>query len=132
MRQRLEAHRKRAECAGCNRKMDPIGFALEHFDPVGNWRDKIHGQPVDASGTLPSGESFRGPAELKKVLGQRREGFARNAVERLLSYSLGRGIEPTDTPAVHRILDQISAEGYRFQDAILAVVESHPFRHQDE
>jgi hypothetical protein len=131
IRQRLEAHRTRAECAGCHSKIDPIGFALENFDPVGSWRDQIHGQPVDAAGTLPGGETFRGPGELKTILGQRREAFARNVVERLLAYGLGRGIEPADTPAIHRILKQLDAQGYRMQDAILAVVDSHPFRHQD-
>ncbi|MFT5126563.1 MAG: hypothetical protein ACI8W8_000157 [Rhodothermales bacterium] len=130
IRQRLEQHRERAQCAGCHAKMDPIGFALENFDPVGSWREEIHGVPVDTAGKLPSGETFRGPAELKKVLAARQEAFARNIVERLLAYALGRGIEPEDTPAIRAILEKIAPQRYRLEDAVIAVVQSVPFRHQ--
>ena len=75
LRQQLESHRARAECASCHSKMDPLGFGLENFDVLGRWRTEDRGNPIDAEGTLPSGERFTGPAELKRVLLARKDQF---------------------------------------------------------
>src|SRR5262249_37859329 len=77
LRQQLELHRPRPECASCHKRIDPPGFALENFDAIGRWRDKIDGKPVDAAGVLASGEKFSGPSELKKVLLKRKTEFLR-------------------------------------------------------
>ena len=96
-RQRLEQHRKDANCASCHARLDPLGFGLENFDVLGRWRDEIKGEPVDASGELTTGEKFAGPAALKTILVEsKRELFVRNLVERMLSYALRRGVEYYD------------------------------------
>src|SRR5205823_5434138 len=100
LRQRLEKHRANPECAACHARIDPLGFGLENFDSIGRWRDTEAGESVDAAGTLVSGESFRGPAELKRMLvTTKREQFVKNLTQKLLSYALGRGLEYYDEPA---------------------------------
>ncbi|MCW5559085.1 MAG: DUF1592 domain-containing protein, partial [Verrucomicrobiae bacterium] len=99
-RQRLEEHRKNPNCASCHSRLDPLGFALENFDPVGRWRASVDGQPVDAGGVLSSGEPVEGPVELKKALLARKPLFLRHVTEKLLSYALGRGLEYYDNPTV--------------------------------
>ena len=110
--------------------MDPLGFGLENFDGIGRWRDEISGAPVDATGTLGSGEKFSGPAELKKHLLTRKEDFVRNLAEKMLSYSLGRGLEPYDLPAVRRITTRLEKDGYRSSTLILEIVKSYPFQYR--
>lgn len=127
-RQRLEKHREKPECAGCHSRMDPLGFGLENYDVVGRWRDKIGDSPVDATGTLATGEKFSGPAPLKKLLLARRDDFVRNVTERLLSYALGRGLEPYDAPTVRRIVKAVEADGCRTETLIMQIVQSYPFR----
>jgi len=129
-RQRLEKHRAEPACAACHARMDPIGFALENFDPVGRWRDQLGGRPVDAAGTLPSGERFDGPAELRAVLAARRDEFLRNLAEKMLAYALGRGLEYYDLPAVKKITDRLAAAGFRSDELIHAVTESYPFQYR--
>src|SRR5207253_3204229 len=88
-RQRLEKHRKDAGCASCHAKLDPLGFGLETFDPVGRPRDTVGGGPLDSSGTLTTGESFRGPVELKAILkAHKRDLFVRNVASRMLGFAL--------------------------------------------
>ena len=130
LRQRLEEHRKNPTCASCHAKMDPIGFGLENFDAVGKWRRTDHGRPLDTAGVLPTGEKFSGPAELKKILLERKEKFARNFVENLLTYALGRSLEYYDVCAVNSILGSIKSRGYRGDELILEIVKSYPFRHR--
>src|SRR5207302_1705473 len=96
LRQQMEEHRKNAVCASCHANMDPLGFGLENFDAVGAWRTKDGDSPVDASGVLPSGQKFNGPAQLKTILMSRKNQFARCLSEKLLTYALGRGLEPAD------------------------------------
>ncbi len=127
---RLEAHRKREECASCHRRIDPIGFALEPFDPIGRWRDAAAGQPIDATGALPGGPPFEGPVGLKEALLARREAFARTFVERLLGYALGRGLEAGDERSVRAIVDALLDDDGRSSVALLGVVESVPFRYR--
>ena len=96
MRRRMEQHRSQPSCAVCHNRLDPLGFGLENYDGLGAWRDKDAGHVVDASGTLPSGESFRGPGELKAILKSRPREFARCLTEKMLTYALGRGLEESD------------------------------------
>ena len=96
LRLRMEQHRSKASCAVCHNKLDPLGFGLENFDAIGGWRDQDGGVTVDSSGTLPSGESFRGPGELKAILKAHRSEFTRCLTEKMLTYALGRGLEEYD------------------------------------
>ena len=115
LRQQMEQHRANAVCASCHRRMDPIGFAFENFDPVGRWRDKDAAGPLDASGVLPDGRTFAGPAGLKKLLRADRAAFVRCVAEKMLTYAVGRGLEAYDRRAVNRIVDATAAEGDRWQ-----------------
>ena len=129
-RQRLELHRAKPECASCHSRMDPLGFGLENFDATGRWREEIGGQPVDSSGVLANGEKFSGPVELKKHLMTRKEEFVRNLTERMLSYSLGRGLETYDIPTVKAIATKVQENDYRSSTLILEIVKSYPFQYR--
>ena len=126
-RQRLEKHREKPECASCHARMDPLGFGMENFDPIGRWRSEIGGKPVDASGELPGNLKFEGPAALKTILLQRKDLFLRNYVERMLSYALGRGLDYYDAPAIQRILERLDKEHAGAQSLVLGVATSYPF-----
>jgi hypothetical protein len=128
LRQRLEQHRANPACAVCHRQMDPIGFGLENYDAAGAWRDNEGSFPIDSSGTLPGGTSFNGPGELKRVLRNQSGLFARNLTEKMLTYALGRGLEPYDRPAVDRIVERLAANDYRFSTLVTEIVNSTPFR----
>lgn len=127
LREKLEEHRAKPECAACHAKMDPLGFALENFDAVGKWRDLDGKAPIDASGTLPTGESFNGPDELKSML-KNRESFVRTLTEKMLTYALGRGLEYYDRCAVDQILEHLKANDHKFSALIAGIVTSDPFR----
>jgi hypothetical protein len=127
-RQRLEQHRKNPNCAACHARLDPLGFALENFDPIGRWRTEVSGETVDASGQLPGGEAFVGPEALKKVLGARKQLFVRHLTEKMLAYALGRGVEYYDIPAVKHISEAVANDGHRAPRLILEIVRSAPFR----
>lgn len=127
IRQRLAEHRASTACASCHDLMDPVGFALENFDAVGRWRTHEDGLPVDASGGLPDGSPLEGVAALEEALLKRPELFVGTLVEKLLTFALGRGVEPFDAPAVRRIAREAKAEDYRFSAVILSVVKSTPF-----
>ncbi|MGH9667341.1 MAG: DUF1592 domain-containing protein, partial [Bryobacteraceae bacterium] len=100
MRQQLEKHRSNPVCASCHSRMDPLGFGLSNFDAIGRWRTHDGKFPIDASGTLPNGEKFNGPAELKKILMGDKDAFSHCLAEKMLTYALGRGLESYDTPAI--------------------------------
>jgi hypothetical protein len=109
--------------------MDPIGFALENYDGIGRWRTEESGQKIDASGKLPNGASFEGPAGLKKLLlSAHREEFLNTVTEKLLIYALGRGLEPYDQPAVRGILRESAKDNYRFSALVTAIINSVPFQ----
>jgi len=129
-RQQLEKHRADANCAGCHKRMDPLGLGLENFDPIGRWRTDIKGVPVDASGVLVTGEKFSGPVELKKLLLERSDLFVRNLTEKMLSYALGRGIDYYDTPEVKRIVGAISGQGCASSTLVAEIVKSYPFQYR--
>lgn len=128
LRQRLEQHRKDPGCASCHSRLDPMGFGLENFDPIGAWREKEGNAPVDASGTLPGGVTFTGPAELKKVLLSQKDQFIKSLSERLLTYALGRGLENFDRCATQNIAQTVKKSGYRFSSLVTEIVRSEPFR----
>ncbi len=127
VRERMAVHRAHAACASCHNLIDPVGFSLENFDAVGRWRDVEAGKPVDASGGLPDGTEFVGVEGLEQGLLARPEIFVGTLVEKLLTYALGRGVEPGDAPAVRKILRDAAAEDYQFSSLIKGIVNSGPF-----
>jgi hypothetical protein len=127
LRQRMEQHRSNPSCTSCHSRLDPPGFGLENFDAVGAWREKDSGFAIDASGKLPSGESFRGPGELKAIFKSRKREFSRCLTEKLLIYALGRGLEDFDACVIDRIVDAVAADQYKFNRMVLEIVKSEPF-----
>lgn len=128
VRERTEMHRANAVCAGCHKVMDPIGFALENFDAIGQWRATDDGARIDPSGVLFEGSRVDGPVALRKMLVSRPEVFVGVMTEKLLTYALGRGLEYYDMPAVRKIVQDASANGYRFSSLVMGVVNSPPFQ----
>lgn len=123
LRERLAEHRKNPACFGCHQLMDPIGFSMENYDAVGRWR-----QSDDIAGGLPDGSKFDGIAGLEASLLQRPDLFATTFTEKLLSYSLGRGIESHDAASVRKIVRNAGASDYRISSFILGIVASEPFQ----
>jgi hypothetical protein len=128
VRQQLETHRTNPACSGCHSLMDPIGFSLENFSAVGQWRTMDSGMPLDASGTLYDGTRFQGPIELRKLLLERQELVVHTVNEKLLTYALGRGLEFYDQPAVRKIVREAAPQNYRWSSLILGIVNSTPFQ----
>jgi mono/diheme cytochrome c family protein len=129
MRQRLAAHRNSAVCASCHRTIDPVGFSLENFNAVGQWREiEVEGAPVDASGAVPGGGEFQGVDGLEKALLARPELFVTTLTENLMTFALGRGVEYYDAPAVRKIVRDSQKDEYRFSSIILGIVKSVPFQ----
>ena len=129
-RQRLEKHRSKPECASCHQKMDPLGFGLENFDPIGRWRDQTGGAPVDARGELPNGDKFSGPRELKDVLLKRKDEFLRNFSRKMLGYALGRGLSKYDQCVVQDATAVLRANDYRPSALIEQIVLSKTFQYR--
>ena len=129
-RQRLEQHRTQADCAGCHKRMDPLGFGLENFDAIGRFRTKVADEVVDASGEMTTGEKFKGAAELKKLLLTRTDDFTRNVTEKMLAYALGRGLEYYDTPVVKQISRSVQRDGFRSGTLVAEIVKSLPFQYR--
>jgi hypothetical protein len=129
VRDRMEEHRRSPACAGCHATMDPLGFALENFDAVGQWRRRGEdGARIDASGVLPDGAKVDGPASLRDALLARPDQFASTLAEKLLTFALGRGLDYNDAPAVRGIAAQTAAGDYRFSSIILGIVKTTPFQ----
>jgi hypothetical protein len=128
LRQRMEQHRTNPACANCHARMDPIGFAFENYDAVGRFRTHDGKFRIDPSGTLPDGKSFKGPADLKKILRDKKDLFARNLSEKMLVYALGRGLEHYDKPAVDAIVAALARNDHRFSSLVSEVARSFPFR----
>jgi mono/diheme cytochrome c family protein len=129
VRQQMELHRSSPVCASCHRLIDPPGFALENFNPVGQWRDKgADGAPIDAAGVLADGTPVDGPVALRNAILARPEAFVTNVTERLLTYALGRGVEPSDMPVVRAIVRKAAADQYRLSSIVIGIVESAPFQ----
>ncbi|HEY7171017.1 MAG TPA: DUF1592 domain-containing protein [Vicinamibacterales bacterium] len=128
VRERLEAHRANPACSGCHSIMDPLGFALENYDPIGRWRTEDAGAPVDSTGALPNGAKFQGMAGLRDMLLHQRDQFASTVTEKLLAYALGRNVEYFDMPAVRKIAHGSAGADYRWSSIILGIVKSAPFQ----
>jgi mono/diheme cytochrome c family protein len=129
MRQRLAAHRSNTACASCHRTIDPVGFALENFNAVGQWRDvDADGKPVDASGSVPGVAEFRGIDGLENALLARPDLFVTSLTENLMTFALGRGIEYYDAPAIRGVVRESANDEYRFSSLILGIVRSVPFQ----
>jgi hypothetical protein len=133
LRQQLEKHRSKAECASCHGRMDPLGFGLENFDPLGRWRTELGGQPVDSTGVLPGGEKFSGPVELKKLLlEKRRPEFLRNLSRKALGYALGREVRRADMLVVRDCVRSLEQGDFRSSRLLEAIVLSYPFSHRNQ
>lgn len=130
-RQRTELHRTNPVCANCHQILDPIGFGLENFDAIGQWRtQESNGERIDAAGQLPGGQSFSSPKDLKGILAGRANDISRNLVERLLAYALGRRLEGYDEIVVDKMMEGIAADDHRMRSIVNAVVTSYPFTHR--
>ena len=128
-REQMEQHRTNPVCASCHARMDPLGFALENYDGVGKWRAKDVGSVIDASGVLPDGTKFIGPAGLKQaLLNGHRDEYLQTVTEKLLTYALGRGLEYYDKPAVRAVVREAAPDNYRLSSLITAIVTSTPFQ----
>ena len=127
-RELLQKHASEASCAGCHKKIDPLGFGLENFDPIGRWRPSGGALKVDASGTLPSGEKFNGAGELRKIFLARKAEFVRNLSEQMVTYGLGRDVTDRDEAAIVEITTRLERNDFKFREWVLAVAESYPFR----
>ncbi|WP_428096509.1 DUF1592 domain-containing protein [Candidatus Rariloculus sp.] len=129
VREQLELHRERSECATCHDNIDPVGFALENFDAVGQWRETTReGLPIDSAGILADGTPVDGPVALREAMLARPEVFAGTVTEKLLTYALGRGLEPADMPQVRRILHNAAESDYHMMLIVLGIVDSLPFQ----
>ncbi len=128
IRQQMEAHRANPMCAGCHSKMDPIGFSFENFSAIGQWRDRDGRFPIDASGKLPSGQTFNGALELEAIYRNNPQPFVECVTYKLLTYALGRGLERYDRPTIKDISKRIASDDYRFDDLVLEIVNSLPFQ----
>lgn len=128
LRERMEQHRTNPTCAVCHKQMDALGFAFENFDGVGRWRTADGEGKVNAAGTLPTGEEFTGPGELRKILLKtKKEDFVRCLAEKMLTYALGRGLEYYDKCAVDKIVEATRKDDYRISALVQAIVLSDPF-----
>ena len=128
IRQKFEAHRNQAACYSCHIRLDPPGFALERFNPVGQWRETDGAQPVDASSEW-NGQPFDGPAEFKALIAENPHEFTRGFIEHLLSYAINRRLEVYDMPTVEQIEQAAKADGWKFSRVVTEIAKSFPFTH---
>ena len=129
VRERLEQHRANPNCASCHARMDPLGFALEHFDAIGKWRATGEaGTSIDASGVFPDGTAFNGLAGLKTILLSEHEQFVHTVAEKLTTYALGRGVQYYDMPAIRQIVREAAPHDYRWSSLVQGIVRSMPFQ----
>jgi hypothetical protein len=124
----MEEHRKNPACTSCHKVIDPLGLALENFDPTGAWRIKDNEMPVDTSGEMYDGTKLAGPADLRAALLNRRDIVLRSFTESLLRYALGRRLDHHDMPAVRAIVREAARKNHRLSAFVLGVVNSAPFR----
>jgi hypothetical protein len=128
MREQLTVHRANPACAACHRNMDPLGFGLENYDAIGRWRDTDGPFPIDASGTLPDGQRFATPGEMRALLVSQLPQFSRTLTSRMLTYALRRSLQPYDRGAVESIHRAVAADGYRLRTMVHQIVGSLPFQ----
>jgi hypothetical protein len=128
VRERMEQHRSNPACSSCHRVIDPLGLALDNFDATGKWRVKDGGTPVDASGTLYDGTAIDGPAGLRAAVLRHKDAFLLSFTQSLMTYALGRRVEPSDLPTVRRIIREAAAEDYRMSAFLRGVINSPAFQ----
>jgi hypothetical protein len=128
VRAMLERHRANPTCASCHARMDPLGFSLENFDAIGQWRTVDGESTIDATGVLLDGTTVNGPASLRRALMAQKEQFVRTVTGKLLTYALGRDMEYFDAPAIRGVVRTAAADDYRWSATILAIVKSTPFQ----
>ncbi|MFN0016661.1 MAG: DUF1592 domain-containing protein [Pirellulaceae bacterium] len=129
-REQLAQHATQKSCAACHKKLDPLGFALDNYDPIGAWREIRPEFPLDVAGELPGGERFNGAAEFKQLILKRKDDFIRNLTEKLLVYALGRELDYFDDCTIHEVGKRLREREYRYSELILGIVESYPFQHR--
>jgi len=108
--------------------MDPLGFALEHFDAIGRWRSRSHGAPVDAAAVFADGTPIDSAQGLRRFVLQRRDSYVRTVVTKMLTYALGRHVVARDQPAVRAIVREAASADHRWSSLVLAIVKSPPFQ----
>jgi mono/diheme cytochrome c family protein len=129
VRDQLEFHRQSPSCGGCHRAIDPPGFALENYNSIGQWRTAMdNGAKIDANGVLADGSKLSGPVDLRQAIVRRPEAFATVITERMMTYALGRGLEPADMPVVRRIVKKAGQNDYRLSSLVNGIIESAPFQ----
>jgi hypothetical protein len=129
LREQVEQHRANATCSGCHRIIDPPGFALEHFNSIGQWRETDEkGRAIDSAGVLADGTKVDGPVAMREAILKRPEAFATVITTRLMTYALGRGLEPSDMPIVRKIVKKAALDDYRFATIISGIVDSPLFQ----
>ncbi len=131
VREIMEKHRAKPSCASCHGVMDPLGFALENFDAIGEWRsaDRWAGTPIDAAGHSSwTARAVGGPVDLRNALLRRPEQFVQTMTEKLMTYGLGRSVEYYDMPAVRQIVRDAARDNYRFSSIVMGIVKSAPFQ----
>jgi Protein of unknown function (DUF1592)/Protein of unknown function (DUF1588)/Protein of unknown function (DUF1595)/Protein of unknown function (DUF1585) len=126
LRERMEQHRNNPVCASCHSRMDPLGFALEHYDAVGQWRDTDSGAAINASITL-HGEAVDSPKAFREALLTQTDEFPHTVAEKLLIYALGRGLDYYDAPAVRELVREMKGADYAWSSLVLGIVQSRPF-----
>jgi hypothetical protein len=130
LRERMELHRQNPACAACHQLMDPIGFGLENYDAIGQWRTEARDVPIDPTGELPDGRTFSGPAELRQILLERSPELRRCIATKLTTFALGRGLEYFDECTLAEITQTMERDGDTFRSAVMTIVMSRPFRMQ--
>jgi Protein of unknown function (DUF1588)/Protein of unknown function (DUF1585) len=128
VRELMEEHRKNPACSGCHSVMDPLGFSLENFDGIGEWRTKDQSGPIDASGQLADGTKVEGPVTLRQALMKHPEQFAGTITEKMMTYALGRGLDYYDMPVVRSIVHDSAKSDYKLTSIIIGIVKSTPFQ----
>jgi hypothetical protein len=128
VRQLLEEHRSNPSCAVCHAPMDPLGFALENFDAIGQWRTRDGGVNIDASARLPDGTRLAGPEGLRSALMEHPGHFVETVAEKLFAYGLGRGLQFYDRPIIRQIARGASSSEFRWSAIVAGIVNSPSFR----
>jgi hypothetical protein len=127
LRERMEQHRSSPVCASCHNRMDPLGFAMEHFDAIGRWREIDGGAAIDSTIEL-AGTTVDSPRAFREALLASGDEFVRTVTEKLMSYALGRGVDYTDAPTLRQIVRGLGQEDYRWSSLVLGIVESDAFQ----
>ena len=127
LRERMEQHRSNPVCASCHAKIDPLGFAMEHFDAIGRWRETDAGAAIDATVDW-DGQRVDSPRAFREALLGRGTEFVRTVTEKLLTYALGRGVDYYDAPTVRQLVRDLEKDDYRWSSLVAGIVGSAPFQ----